>query len=210
MKNDEEVVMYNAPEAAKFVTNISGWVSRHGQYWGSDEHMARWSGCTHKLCDCGKPMTKSYTACNECRAKNDVERYNAMPFKEWSDEPLYSRSADEYFFNAEDIYDYCENNECTPDSLQLVICEPRYAREIDPNEYYCDDLPEDGEVDGELEAAFKELNEKIKAYDTPLSWHPSKVRTSVPPDEFAITPEPSDSTVSEAPGQMNKSGSTAK
>ncbi|WP_422421830.1 hypothetical protein [Pseudomonas sp. GZD-222] len=47
--------------------------------------------------------------------------------------------------------------------LKLVFCTPNYPKQIDPNDHFCDDLSEDGEInDDQLFAAFELLNEMIR------------------------------------------------
>jgi hypothetical protein len=91
----QEMVLYDSPEAAQFVTGISGWVNRHGMFYGNGkdaEDMARWSGCTHKKCECGNIMEKRWTMCDVCRERNSIERYKdrerkkIMKFKEFMNE----------------------------------------------------------------------------------------------------------------------------
>jgi len=31
-----EMVLYDSPEAAQFVTGVSGWADRHGRFWGNE------------------------------------------------------------------------------------------------------------------------------------------------------------------------------
>jgi hypothetical protein len=105
-----------------------------------------------------------------------------MEAKKWDGEtPLCLFDSDTFFWNADDIEYYCEDHDIKADDLKLVICEPVYAREVDPEEFYFDDLPEDNkdEVPKELAAAFEELNKKILDYKTPLSWVPGKFKAEL-------------------------------
>jgi hypothetical protein len=109
---EEKIIMYDSPEAAEQIT-LTGWISKgkDGQFWYKDEHMARWAGCTHKKCDCGNVMKKSYTMCETCRAKAARERYLKLPFKEWDRvEPVTESWGDKYFFNEEDLIEYMMEN----------------------------------------------------------------------------------------------------
>ncbi|HAT6800607.1 TPA: hypothetical protein JAN03_00980 [Citrobacter freundii] len=45
----EKIVMMDSDEAASIQT-VTGWVDRHGRFWGGDEHQARWCGATHRKC----------------------------------------------------------------------------------------------------------------------------------------------------------------
>ncbi|MBK8191447.1 MAG: hypothetical protein IPK79_13500 [Vampirovibrionales bacterium] len=60
------------------------------------------------------------------------EEYNAMPRKAWDREtPLYSEGYDEYFFSEDALNEFTEDNECSIESLRLVICEPNRFRKLD-------------------------------------------------------------------------------
>lgn len=39
--SDKSVIMFDSPEAATYRTDIKGWVSRDGRYYGEDERGAR-------------------------------------------------------------------------------------------------------------------------------------------------------------------------
>ena len=96
--NDDKIIMYDSPKAAKKV-NIDLWKASDGRL-AVTEDTARYIGCTHKTCECGKPMEKIYTKCSDCRSKAAKERYDALPFKEWDGkEPVCTRDGDTYFFN---------------------------------------------------------------------------------------------------------------
>lgn len=179
MKDD--MVLSTSNEAAQFVTNLSGWVARGGRFWGNDERMARYDGCTHRPCvDCGKPVEKitGYMKCDECREKSDNEIFESYKKQEWDEKtPITLFQGDEYFFDRESLEEYCEEHNTTPDKLPLLICEPNYAREID-DDIYCDDLPEDQSLDdvaSELAEKIKELNAYIREKKIILSWGPSKI-----------------------------------
>lgn len=177
---DEQQILYSSDKAAKFVTGIEGWVDSHGRFFGKDEHLARYSGCTHVECnDCGKPtVVRSYTICDECRSKKEIEKYNSKPILKWDrTTPLYSDSVDEYFFNEEDLHEYIEDHETTIKALRLIVCEPNEFREID-GEYFCDELPEDGELPASLEEAMEKFNQAIKA-QLPASWSPGKYAADI-------------------------------
>lgn len=183
----ETKVMYASDEAAKRVT-VTGWMSRDGIFWpdGKDpkfaEHHARWGGCTHLICECGNEHRKGWTMCDACRNKKDDERYQAMEYKEWQGEPVCIFRDDTYFFSEDAIIDWAEENEIGDlSTIQLVICEPQTAHEIEGDEYYCDYLPEDMEladVAPKLAAAIEDVNEVIRKEQETLCWMPGKYRTT--------------------------------
>lgn len=179
--NKDKIIMFDSDEAAQKKT-ITGWVSSDGYFYSNDEKAARYRGCTHKLCQCGMAMKKFYTTCESCRSKKKLEIYKAMPFKEWNvPDPLYSETADKYFYDSDELLDYCEEEGISIESLRLVICEPVYPREINLSELYSDLLPDntEGELPKYLQDLEDKLNQTIQERKEPLSWIPGKYRTEV-------------------------------
>jgi hypothetical protein len=177
--NKKEIIPIDSPEAAKEIT-ITGWVSSNGRFYHKDEKLARWDGCTHTHCDtCGKLGPKMYTICEECREKKQKDRYNAREKKVWDGKTmLYSDAYSEYFMDVEDIDNFLDGSDsgATIEDLQLLICEPQYATEVNPYSFYEDLAPDDVDdfLPKEIIDAFKELNIKIKKCKTPISWFPGK------------------------------------
>lgn len=173
-------IMYDSPEAAKKKT-ITGWVSSDGHYYGDNEHLARWSGSTHAVCKCGNIFKKGWTVCTDCRNANEVKKYNALQFKEWKGEPLFSNGCHEYFFDEESIIDWCDNHDLSPKDLDFIICDPCYAHEVD-EDYWADILPEDcylSECAPDILVALNALNKIIREKNNVLSWFPGKHRTTL-------------------------------
>lgn len=186
MRNSDKIVMYESAEAASFREGISGWVSSSGRFWGNDEHMARYDGSTHKLCECGNVVAKRWIKCEACRAREADEKYAAMPFKPHAGEPLVIFRDDRYFRDVESVYDHMLEVGST--DLQLVICEPQVAPEIYEN-YAEELLPEDMYLDDvapELSRRIAELNDYIASEKPILSWTGGKFRTSITPPEDVI------------------------
>ena len=179
---ENKIIMFDSDEAAQKKT-ITGWVSSNGYFYGEDERSARYMGCTHKRCECGMIMKKGYSICESCRHKKELEKYRNMPFKEWNGADfLYSEAADKFFYDSEEIFDYCEEEDVPPESLRFIICDFVYPKEIDLSEIYSSLLPEDS--DGEelpkyLIDAENKLNQIIREEKEPLSWIPGKYRTEV-------------------------------
>ena len=182
MKEDK-VIPNDSPEAARFVTGISGWVSRLGHFYGTDERLARYDGCTHMRCDCGELAERGYTKCQKCRDADGAERYNNFQRKEWDRKaPICLYDDDRYFFDEDDFLCYCDEEGVEPSSLRLVLCEPIYAHEIDYDEHYCDSLGEDSsisDIDAELAGMFDKLNEYIRNKKIILSWTPSNIAVTI-------------------------------
>ncbi len=175
MDKNKIVIMFDSDEAAHLQTGISGWVSRHGLFMGNDERAARYDGCTHRRCeDCGKPCEKSWLVCAECREKRDIARYNAMPKEEWDEKGmLYSAAANKYFSDWGEAEDSLEDDGGTIESLMLIICEPEYLPLLDPSDYGCDSLAEDGELPDAVIQAIEDFNKVIKKTGA-VSWLPGK------------------------------------
>lgn len=177
---NDKIIMAESPEAAEYRTGLSGWVSR-GQYFGDGpnaEASARYHGCTHYVCKyCSAPAPKPYTACQECRDKKDLERFESLPRADWDGKAmLYSEAQDRYYATPDDAEDALEEGESLAD-LRLLICEPNNVRTIDPD-YFCDDMPDDEtEVPPELEEAMEAFNEAVAGIV--LSWSPGKVALAV-------------------------------
>jgi len=132
------------------------------------------------------PAEKSYIRCRACRDRKDDEKFQSLELVQWDGvTPLNLWGDDTYFFAPEDVYDYADNYNLKVSELQLVICEPNFAREVD-GEYWCDDLPEDGELPPWLEDAVDQINAAIHAHKADaLSWGPGKQRVSLPDDPEA-------------------------
>lgn len=177
----EELIVLDTDSAAAEYKTVSGWVSRNGHFWGEDERMARYEGSTHKTCSCGTVHSKS-AYCRPCHEKKQLEKYWQLPFKEYDGGMLYDASADRYFTDAEDFWDYAvseiENNSYEP---RLQICRPQHARYFG-DDYYCDELPEDQSLEDvapELAEAMDKVNALIKEKQFILSWLPDKSRTAI-------------------------------
>lgn len=181
---DKPVIMFDSPEAATYRTDIKGWVSRDGRYYGDDERGARWGGCTHTTCQCGAVLDKhSFTKCHSCRAKEETEKYYTLPMVEWDGEtPLCTWGDDKFFFSDSEVYDWmadqkADNGGERPE-VQLILCEPSKLRLLD-EEYWCDDIHEDGELPSEVLEKMAELNEAIRNAKTVTWWNSGKVRVDV-------------------------------
>jgi len=177
---DEPVVMFDSDDAAQYKTGLSGWVSRRGHYFGEDERMARYDGCTHSRCECGNLMNRSYTKCAACADRSKLDKYMAMPEQEWDGlAMIYSEARDEYYPDPDEAEDVLDDGQTLRD-LRLIVCVPVYAHPIE-SDYYCDETPEDGDLPLEVEDAMRAYNEAIKGVI--LSWYPGKYRLELEADD---------------------------
>jgi hypothetical protein len=180
MENKEEVmILEDSPEAATYRTDIKGWVSRTGLFLGDrqdSERLARYDGSTHAKCEkCGQIRRKN-SWCETCHKLREKEVYEKMPKKKWDGEGMICCDGDRYFTSIEEAEDYAEDNGQTLADLQLVICEPQYAHEIE-DDYWEDLLPEDmglDEVYPELSKAIEVVNVLIRQKKVPLSYSAGK------------------------------------
>lgn len=183
MENKDKIIMYDSEEAAS-LKSITGWVSSTGQYWGKDEHMARYAGSTHKNCECGRGIhMKHYTCCDTCIAERSRKRYLELPYQEYNGTfPLAEMDGDKYFWDEDDLIQYfedlTEDDQDPLDYIDLVHCAPQYASQIGMD-HWEDITPEDHEEIGtkEFQEKLDELN-KIITDMPPVSWMPGKIRTT--------------------------------
>lgn len=177
MKEGEKIILIDSPEAATYRTDVGGWVSRNGRFYGDGraaEYSARWAGCTHVTCtDCGAVIERDFFRCDKCQGTRAEKRYLARQTRRWDGvTPLYSEVVDRFFSDQDELNDYCEEYECTPASLRLLLCKGEWLSSIDPD-YWADELPEDRELPPAVEAALRELNQAINEVG-PMSWGPTE------------------------------------
>ena len=179
-----QVILSTSAEAATYRTDIKGWVSRTGRYCGEDERLARYDGSTHSVCGCGAPVEKSRIRCGACQANRDAEAWEALPLVEWDGEaPLCVYRGDTYFFDADQVHDYADEQGVKVSELQLVLCKPVCAHYLDVAEW-ADDLPEGRDEPSWLEAAVDAFNEVIAAHrNEPLSWISGQQRVVLADEE---------------------------
>jgi hypothetical protein len=169
----DKMILNTSGEAATYRTDIAGWVSRDGLFFGKDERTARYSGCTHLACaDCGVPVPKnSYTVCRPCRETRDLKRYLERERKPYEGGMVYSDSEDRYFESLDEALEYAEDEGKEPDDLRLLLCTPNHVRPLE-SDYCCDELPEDGDLPSAIEEAMEAFNEAVKGIV--VSWSPGK------------------------------------
>lgn len=165
-------------EAAEQRT-VTAWVCKTCNRFAPDERIARYCCATTINCDtCGQPKPKN-SWCKPCHRKSRDEKYEKMPQVEWDGEtPLCMYDNDEFFFDADSIAEYiAEDPERTLEGLQLVLCEQCKPRSFEANDYWSDDLGEDGEIDGARQLD-NYVNNWIKDH-FPKMWYPKFVRPTL-------------------------------
>ena len=169
---DTPIILSTSAEAATYRTDIKGWVSRTGRYFGEDERLARYDGCTHSVCTaCGAPAEKFRIRCDACQANRAAEAWEALPLVEWDGEtPLCIYPGDSYFFDVDQVRDYAAENDLKVSELRLALCKPIYAHKLEVEDW-ADELPEDGDAPEWLEEAISAFNAVIDIHrNDPLAW----------------------------------------
>lgn len=178
---------YILKEGAKIrQKNVKMWVNGITGFAYQDEQAARYAAAKGCICECGKEYDGvMYTACPECRAKHDTERYNKMPFEKWDGKkPLAIYRGDDFFFSIDDIEDYCIEFDCKPEDLMIVICEKQDVPYFDLSDFLEGVLAEDHDAyelsykNISAETMEKNVNEWLQGC-SPISWVPGNKRTSV-------------------------------
>lgn len=172
---ENKIILIDSDEAAR-QTTIPAWISARGIIF-TDEYAARHDGGTHRKClHCGEPCLKRWLYCEYCRAKQDKKTFLAMPVVDWKENtPVSIYKTDKYFFNYDDLIDYCEENELDLADLMIVACEPIEPRLLDID-FFADCLADDDELPDVLIKAIDEFNAKVVAYPHALSWVPTNKR----------------------------------
>jgi hypothetical protein len=176
MANPQPIILRDSTEAAQYKTNLSGWVSRNGHYWGEDEHMARYDGSTHTKCEKCGTVHSNHSYCSPCYKAAKEAKFDALPVEKWDGfTPLCLFDSDRYFFN-DDVLDFIAD---LPEDavLRIAKCKPHYLALVTDDNWQ-DDLPEDGELPEEVAQKLDELNAAIKAAG-PVSWFEDKIAIDV-------------------------------
>lgn len=146
------------------------------------EHTVRRELSTHKQCEkCGS-VFENNSYCDSCSSKSENESYWKKPFKEWDGKtPLVIYNSDQYFFDAEDVEFYIEENKIDPKELNLMICYPNNCIQIG-EEYFTDEMPENfdclSDFDKGLVSKINDLNFYISTLK-PMSWSEGNYRTEL-------------------------------
>lgn len=177
MQKEKKIILRDSPEAASIQT-VTGWVSANGRWFGDYEDGARYDGATHQKCiqNAEHPIYEINGYCRACWDEKQQAVYEAMPSEPYNGDACAVLNTDQYFWEENEILEYCVDRGINPADLQLVHCVPTYARQIDGKDYFSDDLPDDGELPQVLQDAFAALNEAIGEQKHVLSWSQGKTK----------------------------------
>ncbi len=146
--------------------------SANGKIYTSDL-IASYENYTHFKCkECGEVERKN-SYCRPCADKKEIENFEKMPVKKYDNTwPLFSRSADKYFFDDESLVDHSLESGVSIDSLMLTDCFEDRPSELEMD-HFNDGLYEEFE-NSELENLIDEFNENAK--NILLGYRPGKHR----------------------------------
>lgn len=172
-------------EAAERRT-VEGWVCKAcRRWWADDEHMARSCCSTDQPCECGGRRSKTYTICDACRSKRELERWERRERRPYDGGFLYSDSYSRYFDDADDAAEWAAGEGVSYEDMRLLLCDKVYAHEIDGDDLFTDQLPEDCslvDVADDIAEAIAAVNEIIRQRrrdGKQLSWMPSKYAVDI-------------------------------
>ena len=179
---EEEIVPFDSIEAAHYRTNIKGWVSKTGVYFGdgpNSEEIARYAGCTHVACQhCGVLTEKGWTACDGCRNLAEIARYEAMPRAEWDGKAMLYSQANGVWYESPDEAREDLGDDADISIMRLVIGKPVYVRPLE-SDYCANDMAEDQELPGAIIDAMNAFNKAVAGII--VSWEPGKTALEITP-----------------------------
>lgn len=129
---------------------VTGFICRGcGQFWGEDEHMARYCCCASRKCEgCDNRTQTGRNQCSECNRKRTEQHYREMEVAAPS-LPLSVMDDDKYFFSEDEIVEYCFDHLIHPTKLLLTNCEPVKPTFFDANDFWADELHEDSHLEAD-------------------------------------------------------------
>lgn len=182
----QEIKIYDDSNLVEYRTDLEGWTGPNGLYYGKGdlgEERARYANCTHKRCECGNLMDKTWSRCNSCREKSATERWYKRELIKYDGESyLYDETTGRYFSSIEDIFDDYISEDLNVGDARVLLCEQKVGISF----VNLDDLNEDSgtEEEGimsfypEIQKKVDELNEMIKNA-TPVLWYPTGKRIDI-------------------------------
>ena len=168
---------------AKHRTDVKGWVcTKCNAFYGDGdaaEHAANYCCAEVGICDaCGTEIPK-HSYCQTCRDKQQQDKYEKMEVAEEWDWPLVLSNDDHYFFNQDELLEWIEDEDISPQKVQLITCIADYGPEVDDC-IFESHLPEDwDEPNGldEIQEAMDNLNAVIRKHG-PHCYYPGKKKLS--------------------------------
>jgi hypothetical protein len=160
-----EIILEDSDEAAQ-PGIATGWVSSNGIFYADNqegaERAARYMGCTHVKCSrCGEPVAKG-AFCTLCCEGRAAERVAKMPREEWDGSfPIYDGIHDEFIEDDTELDELLSGGKAF-NEWHFQKCKPNHVGNLDPYDFCCDELPEDGEVPDAVTEAAESFNAAVK------------------------------------------------
>lgn len=170
---DDKIIMYDSDEAAQYgERTIRGWFDRHNQYFAGNEHLARYSGATHKKCDkCGE-ITRVNGYCKTCHIKKREEVFAKAEVIDWDGKCMvYSETLDEYYSEPILAVEDGDEHGIKPSELMLYECERLGLAELDSDQWY-EELAEGDDVIDEIQGLVEKFNAGLVKLET-NTWYPT-------------------------------------
>ncbi len=134
----DKVILYDSDDAAVYRTDIKGWVSHDGLYFGENEDGARRHSLTHVECEnCHELKVRDYSRFYDaCARISLINKWNDMLKRVWDgDTPVFvfvspeqtdddSFTIPEWFDSGDDLCDYVYDHGIDPSALMLVHSTP--------------------------------------------------------------------------------------
>lgn len=138
---------------------------------------------THVDCeDCGVEFEKRYTydkSCLRCQDKRNHQRYLKLDLVEWNGEDALNLfNDDKYFWELEEILEYCDENEIELKDLELVTTYKTIFSPIDWETIEQDQTHEDWQPSNEFKAKVNEFNKWLTSQST-NTWMPTNKRIDI-------------------------------
>lgn len=160
---NKNVILPEEDTAATYKTDISGWVSGDGRYFGVNEDTARYSGSTHRECPNCESIIAKNSYCAPCSFDKRAKKHRSAEKQPWDGTtPVYAECLDQYFRDSSELFDLIEDEgDPDPRTMMLYHCKPVKLSEVDES-YFLDDLGEDAELPEAIRIQLDALNKTIR------------------------------------------------
>jgi len=166
-------------DGATLRTDLTGWVSRHGAYFGNNEDAARYHGATHRRCEvpgCDGVTDKFWLKCEKHRHESAMARFmkrKAITSAEIPDgNMLYLEDNGTWYADLEDLL------ADVPEPERVVLGSPVKGRCIEPDAIL--EMEDDRELPEHIAEAVNALNALIDQTNASNGWGAWEVKHNSP------------------------------
>jgi hypothetical protein len=160
-------------------TDLTGWVSRHGAYFGNNEDAARYHGATHRRCEapgCDGVTDKFWLKCEKHRHESTMARFmkrKAITSAEIPDgNYLFLEDNDTWYPDIEDLL------EDVPEPERIILGSPVQGRCVEPDAII--ETDEELELPQSIADAINHLNKLIVQVNISNGWGLWQVQSESP------------------------------